>query len=64
MIRRFVTPPLTTGKNYVYEVQAVWHEDGREVSRKQTITVEPNQRQTVDFLSPEMLPPPNRLGSR
>jgi uncharacterized protein (TIGR03000 family) len=64
MIRRFVTPPLVSGKDYVYEVHAVWHENGQEVNRKQTIAVEPNQRQTVDFLSPEMLPPPNRLRTR
>jgi uncharacterized protein (TIGR03000 family) len=64
MVRRFVTPSLLAGKNYVYEVQAVWHDNGREVTRKQTIAVEPNQRLTVDFLSPEMLSPPNVTRSR
>jgi uncharacterized protein (TIGR03000 family) len=64
MVRRFVTPSLIAGKNYVYEVQAVWHDNGHEVTRKQTIAVEPNRRLTVDFLSPEVLSAPNVTRSR
>jgi uncharacterized protein (TIGR03000 family) len=61
LIRRFVTPALAPDKTYTYDVRASWQEDGRQVTRTQTVTVYPNQRTIVDFLSPETLPAPRTV---
>jgi len=50
--RSFVSPPLESGRDYSYEVQAKWtDENGKAVDQKRTIRVNPGQRTTVDFLS-------------
>ena len=41
-------PPLAEGK-YSYEVRATWSDNGKEVTRAQTIQVAPGRNVTVDF---------------
>lgn len=51
--RQFVTPSLTPGREYAYEIQARWKEGDREVDRTRKITVHAGDRLTVDFTKPE-----------
>jgi uncharacterized protein (TIGR03000 family) len=48
-LRHFVTPPLTAGQNYVYEVRASWMVNGQPVTQTQQIQVQPGQETTVRF---------------
>jgi uncharacterized protein (TIGR03000 family) len=50
--RSFVSPPLTPGQEYTYEVHARWTEDGRTVDRNRTIHVRANTRTDVDLTRP------------
>src|SRR5262245_36241375 len=36
--RQFMSPPLEPGKEYTYDVQVSWKQDGRDVMRKRHIT--------------------------
>jgi len=55
--RHFVTPPLTPGRNYQYEVRAVWSDNqGHEVVQDRKVLVHAGDRLTVDFLSPAPSP--------
>jgi uncharacterized protein (TIGR03000 family) len=55
--RNFVSPPLTPGRNYQYDVRAVWNdEQGREVVRDRKVPVRAGGRVTVDFLTPPASP--------
>jgi uncharacterized protein (TIGR03000 family) len=47
--RTFVTPALTAGKAYSYQVRARWLEDGRAREHSQEIVVRPGERMTVRF---------------
>jgi uncharacterized protein (TIGR03000 family) len=49
--RQFVSPPLTPGSAYRYEIRAEWTQGGRKVEQKQTVNVEAGQRLAVDFFS-------------
>jgi uncharacterized protein (TIGR03000 family) len=51
--RGFVTPPLTPGQDYTYQVRARWTEDGRTVNRTKTIHVRANGRTEVDMTRPD-----------
>jgi uncharacterized protein (TIGR03000 family) len=51
-VREFVTPALETGRDYTYHVRVAWTENGREVTREQTIRVRPGERTDVDFMNP------------
>jgi len=48
--RQFVSPPLTPGGNYTYDIQARWMENGRQVSRTRHVPVQAGQVVRVDFL--------------
>jgi uncharacterized protein (TIGR03000 family) len=47
--RSFSSPPLELGRHYVYTMRASWIEGGREVSREQTVEVQPGQERLVRF---------------
>jgi uncharacterized protein (TIGR03000 family) len=48
--RQFITPQLTPGQEYIYEVRAEWKgEDGQKVSETQRLRVQPGKQMTVDF---------------
>jgi len=65
MQRTFFTPPLEPG-NYSYTVKARWMENGQQVERDRTVSVQPGQTVNVDFRgtsglnSGETLPLPKR----
>jgi uncharacterized protein (TIGR03000 family) len=54
-IRQFVSPPLTPGHDYTYEVCARWTEEGRPVSHNRRVAVHAGERVSVTF--PEAAPP-------
>ena len=47
--RVFVSPPLTSGRQYVYEVRARWMENGQPVEQTRSLTVAAGQRFTIHF---------------
>jgi uncharacterized protein (TIGR03000 family) len=51
-VRRFVSPALRTGQNYSYHLVATWTENGREVVRREKVTVQPGRETVVDFRNP------------
>jgi uncharacterized protein (TIGR03000 family) len=51
--RDFVSPPLTPGQTYTYDVRARWTENGRPVEQTRTVRVRAGDTSTVDFTSPE-----------
>jgi uncharacterized protein (TIGR03000 family) len=54
--RDFVSPVLTLGKNYTYEVKARWTEDGKPVEQTRSVHVQANSWQVVDFTRSETSP--------
>jgi uncharacterized protein (TIGR03000 family) len=63
--REFVSPPLTPGRTFSYDVRARWRDNGRTVDRTRHVDVRAGQRQKVDFFSAdrpdrEMTPPAPR----
>jgi uncharacterized protein (TIGR03000 family) len=63
-IRQLVTPPLVPGKNYNYEVTAIWSENGQVVKRDQTLNFDAQSQNqlTVDFMAAG-LPSPSTTGA-
>jgi uncharacterized protein (TIGR03000 family) len=51
--RRFVSPPLTPGHDYTYEVRATWKEGGSEVTQSRRITAHAGDQVSIAF--PETL---------
>jgi uncharacterized protein (TIGR03000 family) len=50
--RLYETPPVTPGKEYFYDITARWRDnEGKEVTRKERVTVRANQTASVSFLS-------------
>src|SRR5262249_60597035 len=47
--RQFVSPPLTPGKTFRYEVRAEWTQNGKKVEQTQTVPVAAGHRVAVDF---------------
>ncbi len=47
--REFISPPLAPGREYSYEIQARWKEQGREVSQRRRVTVKAGQRMSIAF---------------
>jgi uncharacterized protein (TIGR03000 family) len=47
--RAFVSPALTPGKGYVYDVRARWTEDGKQIERARKVRVRANQHSEVDL---------------
>jgi uncharacterized protein (TIGR03000 family) len=48
-VRSFESPPLTPGRDYVYEIKATWTENGREVVRTRQVNVRAGEQVMVDF---------------
>jgi len=51
-LREFVSPALTPGKEFTYEVKARWMEGGKEVVQTRQIDVSAGSWKTVDFTRP------------
>jgi uncharacterized protein (TIGR03000 family) len=51
-VREYVSPPLTPGKNYAYQVRVRWTEDGRPVDQTRKVTVRAGSMTTADFTKP------------
>lgn len=56
--RTFVSPPLPPGQNFGYDLRVRWHEKGRSIEEKRTITVRAGQYVVLQFPAPETLPRP------
>ncbi len=52
--RDFVSPELTAGKTYTYQITARWLRDGRAVEQTQQVPVSPNKTADVVFGSPPL----------
>jgi uncharacterized protein (TIGR03000 family) len=50
-LRELVSPPLTPGLEFNYEIRARWLENGREVTKVRQVTVRAGDRLTVDLTS-------------
>jgi uncharacterized protein (TIGR03000 family) len=50
--RVFVSPSLTPGKHYTYEIKARWMQDGKAVEQVRTAQVQANAWQQIDFIKP------------
>jgi uncharacterized protein (TIGR03000 family) len=50
--RLFVSPPLSAGVSYAYELRARWSEGGRVVERERRVPVRAGDLTTVDFTAP------------
>jgi uncharacterized protein (TIGR03000 family) len=48
-VREFVTPPLTLGTQYSYEIRAQWTEDGHEVTQSQKVQFSSGEQAEVKF---------------
>ena len=48
-VRLFESPPLSAGKKYSYVLKAIWTQDGKEVTREQTVYVEGGRESAVDL---------------
>jgi uncharacterized protein (TIGR03000 family) len=53
--RQYISPPLTPGQRYSYEITARWTENGKEVSQTRKVPIQAGQNVSVDFTQP---PPP------
>jgi uncharacterized protein (TIGR03000 family) len=51
--REFVSPALTPGKSYSYELKARWTENGKTVEETRTVHVQANTWQRIDFTKVE-----------
>jgi uncharacterized protein (TIGR03000 family) len=60
MVRRFVSPPLTPGRTYTYNLKAKWTDNGREVVEARTLDVQAGDWLNVDFMAPAQGPMPRR----
>jgi uncharacterized protein (TIGR03000 family) len=47
--RRYVSPPLTPGREYTYEVRVAWRDGGREVTESRRLTVRLGDHLTESF---------------
>jgi uncharacterized protein (TIGR03000 family) len=53
-LRQFVSPSLTPGQDYAYEVVARWTEGGKEVVQTRRIAVSVGSWNVVDFTRPDV----------
>jgi uncharacterized protein (TIGR03000 family) len=51
-VRQFRSPPLVVGRNYTYDVLALWGDGGNNVKQMRTVRVKAGDRLTVDFTAP------------
>ena len=51
-VRNFVSPPLTSGKTFSYDVRAHWTDsNGKAVDKTQTVKIQAGGRSNVSFLN-------------
>jgi uncharacterized protein (TIGR03000 family) len=50
--REFVSPPLTLGTDYAYEIRARWMENGKPVDQTRSVTVRAGSLTIVNFTRP------------
>ncbi len=55
--RLFESPPLERGRNYRYDIRAVWDENGREVIRSRSVMVRAGETANVDLRVPAVETP-------
>jgi uncharacterized protein (TIGR03000 family) len=51
-MREFVSPPLTLGTDYAYEIRARWMENGKQVDQTRSVTVRGGSLTIVNFTRP------------
>lgn len=52
--RNFISPILTPGKRFIYDLEVRWQDkDGRMVERTRSITIEAGSQEVLDFTRPE-----------
>jgi uncharacterized protein (TIGR03000 family) len=51
--REFVSPPLTPGQQYTYDIRARWLQDGKEMTETRQIVVGAGMWKGVDFTRPQ-----------
>jgi uncharacterized protein (TIGR03000 family) len=51
-VRQFHSPPLAPGRQYTYNFEARWNDDGREITQKQKVDVSAGAHPNVTFQSP------------
>jgi len=52
-LRQFVSPPLTPGKEYKYNVRVAWLEEGKKVSQAHTFPVRAGDIHCIDLVKAE-----------
>ena len=57
--REFVSPVLTPGKSFTYEIKASWMENGKPVEHTRSVHVQADAWQVIDFTKPAMPATPN-----
>ncbi len=50
--REFVSPVLTLGKKFTYDIRASWTENGKPKEEKRSVQVQANAWQMIDFTKP------------
>ncbi len=50
MFRRYQSPPLDPGKEFTYDIQARWNQNGKEVTQDRHVRVRAGQQAMVDFV--------------
>src|SRR5262249_27550998 len=48
-VRRFISPPVEVGKNYVYAIKVTWMQDGKPMMVERTVKVRPGEETEADF---------------
>jgi uncharacterized protein (TIGR03000 family) len=56
-VRNFVSPRLTPGREYIYDIRAVWQQDGHAVEQARQVAVHAGAKITVDFTQPTAVQP-------
>jgi uncharacterized protein (TIGR03000 family) len=51
-VRNFVSPELVPGRDYLYDIRAVWQQDGHTVQQDRQLTVRAGSNITLDFNQP------------
>jgi uncharacterized protein (TIGR03000 family) len=56
MIRRYLSPTITPGRTYTYEIDGKWMENGRQIMKIKNLQVQAGQRIGIDLArTPEMM---------
>jgi uncharacterized protein (TIGR03000 family) len=53
-VRRFISPPVEVGKNYVYTLKATWMEGDKPRNVERTVKVKPGEEVAVDLTKDEV----------